>query len=52
MNSRGRFRIYYWLALRMPKWLVRMALYRAGWTLIEGNEVVPEVRFMDILRRA
>jgi hypothetical protein len=46
------FNIYYWFAMHMPKWLVRMALYRAGWTMIKDDEVVPEVTFMDVLQRA
>jgi hypothetical protein len=47
-----RFRMYYWIGMHLPRWLVRLALYRAGWTLIRGNEVVPEITFMDVLKRA
>ncbi len=47
-----KFKIYYWLGMHLPKGLVRLALYRAGWTLFEDDEIIPEVTFMDILKRA
>lgn len=34
----------------MPKWLVTQALLRAS-RHIKGHEIVPNVRFMDILER-
>jgi hypothetical protein len=47
-----RFEVWYWIGMRLPKSLVRLALYRAGWTLMLGDEHVPDVPFVEVLRRA
>lgn len=40
-----------WLAKFYPKWLVTDALIHAGVRKIRGDEVVPEVSFMDVYER-
>lgn len=43
--------VWAWAAYRLPRRLIYWALIRAGVTHIESGEVVPEVPFMEVLRR-
>jgi hypothetical protein len=40
-----------WCAGRLPRWLVYRAFIRAGVETIHDDEVVPEVRYVDLLQR-
>jgi hypothetical protein len=51
-GHRGWEAIWAWFAYRLPRRLVYWALIRAGVEHIHGDEVVPSVPFMEVLRRA
>lgn len=45
----GKFRP--WLATKYPTWLIHDALIRATVTMVDDNEVVPDVPAMVVLER-
>lgn len=49
--ARRREAMAIWCAGRLPRWLVYRAFIRAGVETIHDDEVVPEVRYVDLLQR-